>query len=217
MYALCYFFGIIRYDEDVQELCFLALECFETLECNEAVDAYWQEWELANADPAVLFERKTRADWMKSRDTFAEILPETVDERLLIRARFLVSDQNKRNKKRFFDAQAAAIKLQATIGRGAITRIAMDDRRDLLFATENARPSRREILHNALQDRRDESLQRDSATKMQSHIRMGLAKRHVHWLRQAREKKASGQQSQGAAHLQSTRATTLLDRLLGKA
>ena len=107
MYALCYFFGIIRYDEDVQELCFLALECFETVECNEAVDAYWQEWELANADPAVLFERKTRADWMKSRDTFAEILPETVDERLLIRARFLVSDQNKRNKKRFFDAQAA--------------------------------------------------------------------------------------------------------------
>ena len=151
---------------------------------------------------------------------FTEILPETVDERLLIRARFLVSDQNKRNKKRFFDAQAAAIKLQATVGRGAVARIAMDDRRDLLFATENARPSRREILHNALQDRRDESLQRVSATKMQSHIRMGLARRRVHWLRQARAQKAGQQRGlsgQDGAQLRATKAPTLLDRLLGKA
>ena len=121
-----------RYDEDVQELCFLALECFDTVECNEAVDAFWEEWELANADPDVLFERKTRADWMRSRDVFAEVSPETVDARLLMRARFIVSDQDRRNKARFFGAQAAAIKLQATVGRGALARIAMDDHRDEL-------------------------------------------------------------------------------------
>ena len=193
----------------MQELCFLTLERFQPDKLNEEVDAFWLEWELANADPEVLFERATRAAWLRSRDRFVDSTdgPDTADARLVLRARYLVADQDRRDNGRFYSRQAAAVKLQATLARGCVARIAHRWREE--SGTLCDEPAQRPLLEAARAERQGAARLAAASTAIQAHVRRGLALHTV-----GRRLATFEEKPLSAADALERRAPTLLERLI---
>jgi hypothetical protein len=93
--------------DDVKDLCVLAFQAFPEEIVHMLMKQWWEQWELENEDPMVLFERQIASDWSKSTYKWDYETPES-------NAQIIIKMRNMLVRKVLFSLQFAAFSLRCS-------------------------------------------------------------------------------------------------------